>query len=85
MWDNIHPAIRDASRPIAEVGKFDDAIFAAFRYIEGEIQERIGSKSIGQTLLDEAFDGTPPKINISDDARDREGIKEIFSGALRRY
>jgi Protein of unknown function (Hypoth_ymh) len=82
MWNNIHPAIRDASQPIAEADKFDDAIFAAFRYLEGEIQERIGSKSIGQALLDEAFDGLAPKINISDDTRDREGIKAIFSGAL---
>lgn len=81
-WDNIHPAIQQASRPIAEASKYDDAIFAALRYIEGEIQERIGSKSIGQSLLNEAFDTNSPRINISDDARDREGIKEIFSGAL---
>jgi Protein of unknown function (Hypoth_ymh) len=82
MWDNIHKDIREAAQQIAETGKYDDAIFAAFRYLEGEIQERINSRSIGKQLLDEAFDGNPPKINISDDLRDREGIKEIFSGAL---
>jgi Protein of unknown function (Hypoth_ymh) len=82
MWDDIHPSIRTSSQSIAEAGKFDDAIFAAFRYVEAEIQERIRSSSIGQALLDEAFDGAAPKVIISDDARDRAGIKAIVSGAL---
>ncbi len=51
MRENLHPAIRETSETIAKTGKFDDAIFAAFRYIEGEIQERIGSKSIGKSHL----------------------------------
>jgi sugar lactone lactonase YvrE len=81
-WDNIHSDIRTASQPIAEAGKFDDAIFAAFRYVEGEIQDRIGSTKVGQALIDEAFEGPIPRIDISDDIRNRQGIKEIFSGAL---
>lgn len=82
MWDDIYPSIRSASQSIAEAGKFDDAIFAAFRSVEAEIQERIGSNRIGQALLDEAFDGPAPKITISDDTRDRAGIKAMFSGSL---
>jgi DNA-binding beta-propeller fold protein YncE len=82
MWENIHPAICHASQAIAEAEKFDDAIFAAFRLVEAEVQERISSKQIGMNLLDEAFDGAKPRIDISDDTRDQKGIKEIFSGAL---
>ncbi len=81
-WDIIHPNIRAASETITLAGKYDDAIFAAFRTIEAEIQQRAKSKSIGQHLLDEAFDGQLPKIEIADAGNDRIGIKSLFSGAL---
>jgi sugar lactone lactonase YvrE len=82
MWRLIHPSIRDATHAIVEAGSYDDAIFAAFRFVEGEIQERLTSTSIGEALLSEAFAGDPPRINISPDARDRAGIRQLFSGAL---
>jgi hypothetical protein len=82
MWEQIHPEIIKASKEIAEARKFDDAIFAAFRFVEATIQERISSKSVGAALIAEALDGTPPKIDISTDARDRQGIRDLFSGAL---
>ncbi len=82
MWENIHPSIRQVAQDIAEVGKFDTAIFEAFRYIEGEIQNRIESTTIGKGLLNEAFDVVSPKILISQNQQDREGIKELFSGAF---
>ncbi len=81
-WEALHPEILQASREIANAGKFDDAIFAAFRCVEAEIQNRIGSAGIGGNLLDEAFDGAGPKIDISPDPRDRAAIKQLFLGAL---
>jgi hypothetical protein len=69
MWELIHPDVSNAARAIAETGKYDDAIFAAFR--------------VGDALITEAFDGNPPKINISTDIRDRQGIRDLFSGALK--
>jgi streptogramin lyase len=83
MWEQIHPEIIKASKEIAQTGKFDDAIFAAFRVVEATIQERISSKSIGEALVADALDGTAPRINISSDARDQQGIRDLFSGALR--
>lgn len=82
MWNHIHKEIVEASRTIAEAGKYDDAIFAAFRLVEATIQERIGSKQIGEGLITEAFEGTPPRVNISSDTRDQGGIRDLFSGAL---
>ncbi|KJC55147.1 hypothetical protein UB31_01315 [Bradyrhizobium sp. LTSP849] len=82
FWAGIDKEIWDASAAIAEAGKFDDAIFAAFRLLEAEIQQRIDSSSIGQALLDEAFDGSSPKIDISPNARDRVAMKQLFTGAL---
>ena len=81
-WEFLHPEIASASREIVEAKKYDEAIFAAFRTVEAEVQERIQSKNIGRALLDEAFDGATPKIYIVDDSRDHQGIKELFSGAL---
>jgi hypothetical protein len=68
MWKNLHPSISQVAQDIAEAGKFDAAIFEAFRYVEGEIQSRIGSRNIGKGLLNEAFDGPSPK-------KKSEGVK----------
>lgn len=81
-WELVHSGIAQAAKVIAEAGQYDDAIFAAFRYVEADIQQRIGSKSVGIALLDEAFDGSSPRIRISDDKRDQEGAKKLFEGAL---
>ena len=83
MWELIDKSIIACSQDIVNAGKYDDAIFAAFRLVEASIQERIQSTSIGEALIAEAFDGDPPKVNISKDARDREGIRDLFSGALK--
>jgi len=82
MWENVDSRIRAVSETVANAGKFDDAIFAAFRFVEGEIQERTNSKSIGQMLLDEAFDGTKPIILLSSESRDQAAMKSLFVGAL---
>ena len=78
MWDPIDPEIIEASKAIAEAGKYDDAIFAAFRLVEAKIQERIQSTRIGESLIAEAFDGVPPRIYISPDQRDQAGIDRYF-------
>ncbi len=63
-WEVVHPEIPQAARAIAEAGHYDDAIFAAFRCVEGEIQERIQSASVGSILLNEAFDGPSPQVRV---------------------
>ena len=82
MWEQLHADITQASQEIAAVAKYDDAIFAAFRVVEAKLQARVCSQSIGQALVTEAFDGNPPRIHISEDPRDRQGIQQLFSGAL---
>jgi len=82
MRQHLHADIAHASMEIAEAGKYDDAIFAAFRIVEAAIQQRIASRSIGESLVAEAFDNDLPKINVSNDPRDRKGVRDMFSGAL---
>jgi uncharacterized protein (TIGR02391 family) len=81
-WDMIDKEIAGAARAIAEIGQYDAAIFQAFKHIEAVIQERIGSKSIGTSLIREAFAVSPPKILISTDARDQKSICDTFLGAM---
>lgn len=82
LWPEIHPDVAKVARARAESGQFDDAIFAAYRTVESAIQDRIASQQIGIALVTEAFSGPTPKIDISDDPRDRAGVVNLFSGAL---
>ncbi|MER5705053.1 TIGR02391 family protein [Micromonospora sp. NPDC002296] len=80
----LRPEIIDASAKQLRSGHFDDAIFAAFRRIEHEVQQRTGLNSIGDRLIAEAFGKSPgkPRISISDRQRDADRLVEIFGGAV---
>lgn len=84
LWTSINPEVVSQARPLAEAGKYDDAIFAAYKLVEDAIQQHIGSRNIGSVLVTEAFDASSgsPKIDLSPDSRDREGARAMFSGAL---
>jgi len=81
-WGHIHPEIRAECEPKARAEQFDDAVFAAFRLIEAQIQLRIGSASIGGQLVREAFSEPDAKILISRDTRTQSGIASLYTGAL---
>jgi uncharacterized protein (TIGR02391 family) len=81
-WESLHPEVRNAAESIAQTGCFDSAIFEAFKLVEDKIQTRIGSQKIGLALVSEAFDSSPPRIDISPVPQDQNGIKALFSGAL---
>jgi uncharacterized protein (TIGR02391 family) len=82
LWEALHPDVRKVAKDIAQAGRFDTAIFEAFKLIEDAIQTQIGARGVGQTLLNEAFDSFPPKIDISSVSQDQNGIKSLFAGAL---
>ena len=63
-WFGLPQPLVDAAKTAYDADKFDDAIFVAFRYVESQIQERLDSLSVGGTLIAEAFDTTPPRIQI---------------------
>ncbi|WP_328851277.1 hypothetical protein OG994_25945 [Micromonospora globbae] len=80
----LRPEIIDASVKQLRSGHFDDAIFAAFRRIEHEVQQRTGLNSIGDRLVEEAFgkNSGKPRISISDRQRDADRLVELFGGAV---
>lgn len=80
----LRPEIIDASVKQLRSGHFDDAIFAAFRRIEHEVQQRTGLNSIGDRLISEAFgkNSSKPRISISDRQQDSDRLVELFGGAV---
>ena len=81
----LRPEIADASTEQLRHKLYDDAIFAAYRRVEHEIQQRTQFTSIGDTLVKDAFQNANPRITISHRARDGERLGEIFSGVLGLY
>jgi Protein of unknown function (Hypoth_ymh) len=80
-WFGLPESLVNTSKEIAGVGKYDEAIFAAFKFVEAEIQARIGSANIGKQLITEAFAGATPRIEIGK-AADRDAIFMLFAGSL---
>jgi hypothetical protein len=80
-WSALPDDLVRSVRQIADGDNYDEAIFAAFKHVEAEIQGRLGSRSVGAALIAEAFDGTPPKIIIGTPG-DQASVRAIFAGAL---
>jgi Protein of unknown function (Hypoth_ymh) len=78
----LRPEVVEAAATQLSAGLFDDAIFAAFRRVEHEIQQRTGLSSIGNGLVTEAFQTAKNRISISDRPLDAQRLIEVFGGAF---
>ncbi|MFE9454810.1 TIGR02391 family protein [Streptomyces sp. NPDC006739] len=64
-------------------GRYDDAIFDAFRHVEGQLQRRTGLiHTIGGELLKQAFLEAPYKIRVSERKQDQQRLHDMFSAAI---
>ncbi|MHB1525539.1 MAG: TIGR02391 family protein [Candidatus Dormibacteria bacterium] len=80
----LHPEIWRAAQPAWDQGLIEHAVFDAFKRVESLVQARIGSASIGNALVDQAFSSTapPPRIDISTNTQDIERLVQVFKGSL---
>jgi hypothetical protein len=80
----LHPEIWSAAQPAWDQGLIEHAVFDAFKKVESLVQARIGSASIGDTLIDQAFSATapPPRIDISTNTLDIARLVQIFKGSI---
>ncbi len=78
----LRPEVVDSCADLVKAERFDDAIFAAFRRLEHEVQQRVGSPAIGNELITASFREMKDPIRISDRARDADRLVELFSGAI---
>ncbi len=79
----LRPEIADTAAALLRADLFDEAIFAAFRRVEHELQQRTGlAGSIGDTLIAQAFRDKSDPIRISAHDKDAERLIELFSGSI---
>jgi hypothetical protein len=79
----IRPEIWNAAKPAWENGLLEHAIFDAFKKVESLLQTRLGSASIGDALVEQAFpDGSAPRIDITSNSLDTRRLAQIFKGSI---
>ncbi|TQE28257.1 hypothetical protein Sipo8835_26230 [Streptomyces ipomoeae] len=78
----LREEITEASADLVRTNRFDDAIFAAFRRVEHEVQQRTGNPSIGNDLIKLAFLERKQPIRITEREKDQDRLVELFGGAI---
>lgn len=78
----LREEIADSAADLVRANQLDEAIFAAVRRVEHELQQRTGSTLIGDPLIDHAFRDSASPIRISDRNQDSDRMREMFRGAI---
>jgi uncharacterized protein (TIGR02391 family) len=86
--DLLHPKLQEDPWLNFIRGKFDTAVFEAFREVEVVVREAggFGPSDIGADLMRKAFDPAKgPLTRQSDERGEREGLSHLFAGAISSY
>ncbi|GAB2688411.1 TIGR02391 family protein [Kitasatospora kifunensis] len=78
----LREEIADSCAKLVRADLFDEAIFAAFRRVEHEVQQRTGNPAISTGLIKAAFKDMKDPIRISDRDQDMDRMVELFAGAI---
>lgn len=83
-WGAVHPTIARHCRSIFEVGRYDDAVFNAFKALEDQIRTRTGAgpAEVGVTLVSTALNPKAPKLQFSTVPAEQEGAHHLYRGAI---
>lgn len=79
----LHAVILQSSVPIFLSGKYDTAVFDAFKQVEIAIRKKTGLTQIGVSLAREAFKQvTGPLTDTSVAPGEQQGLSDLFAGAF---
>ncbi|GAA4994823.1 hypothetical protein GCM10023205_79670 [Yinghuangia aomiensis] len=83
----VHPAIESAAGQLFADGHYSDAVLRAFKAVEHRVQQITGSSEIGQRLMNSAFGGASPQLDVARatgpaTAGERDGFKMLYIGAM---
>jgi uncharacterized protein (TIGR02391 family) len=81
----LHPDIRNASIEIFKIGKYDAAVFEAFKLIESWVRDAAGyaADAHGMPMVARAFNAeTGPLTRGSDPTGERPGMQQFMAGAV---
>ncbi|WP_338931798.1 TIGR02391 family protein [Streptomyces netropsis] len=83
----VHPSIEQVAAELFADGHYTDAVLRAFKAVEHRVQQVTGSSEIGQRLMNSAFGGTDPQLDVArtrgpSTPGERDGYKMLFIGAM---
>lgn len=82
----LHPVIAQCSGPIFHSGRYDSAVYEAFKQVEIAVRNGSGIDSIGATLMMEAFKkGCGALTDATADVAEQEGMMFVFAGAMKVF
>lgn len=81
----LHPTIAQAVSSSFFAGKFDTAVFDAFKEVEIAVRDASGLSGVGAALMMEAFKAGGPLFDKDADANEEEGLRFVFAGAFKVF
>lgn len=86
-FEELHPAVVETSTGLFADGHFSGAVGEAFKSIEVRVRDLLGAETSGTKLMDEAFGGKEPRLNVSihegQSGQDEQaGFHAIFRGVM---
>jgi uncharacterized protein (TIGR02391 family) len=86
-FQSLHPKIVDRCNTLMGAGKFEDAVFAAFRLIEEEVRRRSGSAQtdLGVSLISKVMNPKSPMLRFRSVDSEQESVHSLFRGAIGAF
>lgn len=82
----LHPIIAEQAWPLFISGRFDVAVFAAFKALEVAVSEASGCSGTGTALMRAAFDkDNGPLTDHTLDKGERDAVGHLFAGAFGTF
>src|SRR5205807_2013790 len=81
----LHPDIRKASLDIFKIGRYDAAVFEAFKLLESAVREAAGynAGAHGMPMIIDAFHAERGPLRIATDVSgERQAMQFLMSGAV---
>lgn len=80
----LHPRLSDACEELFVSGRFDDAIFNAFKLVEDRVRRmaEVDPEDIGVGLISKTMKPTDPILVLSDITSEQEAAHSLFRGAI---
>lgn len=81
----LHPLIAEHAAPIFQMGKYDAAVFQAFKQVEIAVRNASGLGQDGAALMKAAFSKNDGVLNTATEPSEREGLMFVFAGAIQLF
>ena len=82
----LHPIIAQCAGPIFHSGRYDSAVYEAFKQVEIAVKNGTGINNIGANLMMEAFKkGSGALTDATADIAEQEGMMFVFAGSMKVF